>query len=440
MNKKTKSLPYFILTLLSLFVFTSAGASVAAGQQPLATESMPGQLAYIRFDPDAAPRPFTPTPQFLQRAQVQTADIQVNYIGSWTAPAINAFEYAVSIWESYIVSPVPITVDAEFKNLGPNILGGAGPANFFLNVTNEPIPNTWYPAAIANALVGFDIKPGEPEIDSVFSSTFNWYYGIDGQTPNNQIDFVSVVLHEIGHGLGFAGSMRVSGGIGSWGSNTPYPFIYDRYTENGAGTSLINGFPNNSSALAAQLQSNNLFFDGPNANAANGGRVPLYAPTTWQQGSSYSHLAESFNNTPNSLMTYSLGAGQAEHDPGPVALGILADMGWQFEAPPVVSTLPNVLLLVNSSADNAIDLWAYTSDDKDADNQLVFAITNQTNASAGVSLDGNRYIDVNPAAGWTGSSTVTVKVTDTDNLAATATFKVVVADELFDAYLPLVLK
>ena len=33
--------------------------------------------------------------------------------------------------------------------------------------------------------------------------------GTDGNTPLGKIDFVTVVLHEIGHGLGFTGSMDV---------------------------------------------------------------------------------------------------------------------------------------------------------------------------------------------------------------------------------------
>ncbi|HEU5103138.1 MAG TPA: hypothetical protein VFU22_29155 [Roseiflexaceae bacterium] len=74
-----------------------------------------------------------------------------------------------------------------------------------------------------------------------------------------------------------------------------------------------------------------MFFDGANANAANGGRVGLYAPSTWNQGSSYSHLAESFNNSPNALMTFSLGFAESIHSPGPLTLALLRDLGWGLE-------------------------------------------------------------------------------------------------------------
>ena len=33
-------------------------------------------------------------------------------------------------------------------------------------------------------------------------NNINWYYGIDSNKPANTIDLLSVVMHEIGHGLG----------------------------------------------------------------------------------------------------------------------------------------------------------------------------------------------------------------------------------------------
>jgi PKD repeat protein len=104
--------------------------------------------------------------------------------------------------------------------------------------------------------------------------------------------------------------------------------IYDRFAENGSGTALIS-FSNNTPSLTTQLTSNNLFFDSPGGNFANSGvRVPIYAPSTWSQGSSYSHLAESFNPTSHALMTFSISRGETIHNPGAVTLCMFAEMGW----------------------------------------------------------------------------------------------------------------
>ena len=275
----------------------------------------------------------------------ETANITVVYSGTWTAPAMTAFQFAVDIWETQITSGVTIEVVAEWRNLGnPLILGSARAYDYWEDFPGAPVANTWYPYPLANKLAGSDLDPANPDILASFNSArSDWYFGTDANPPLTEFDLVSVVLHEIGHGLGFAGSMVVSGGVGSWGFGSGLPFIYDRFTENGSGQSLWQDFPNNSAALANQLTGGDIFFDGPNTNPANGGSpAGLYAPGTWQQGSSYSHLDEVFNGTPNALMTYSLNNGEANHAPGPVMLGIFADLGWTIDAgsPTPTGTVP----------------------------------------------------------------------------------------------------
>ncbi|MDP2602930.1 MAG: hypothetical protein Q8S00_10100 [Deltaproteobacteria bacterium] len=66
------------------------------------------------------------------------------------------------------------------------------------------------------------MSPGQNDISATFSSTIGtpgclqssgWYYGFDGNPPAGTIDFVSVLLHELGHGLGFL--TPVDDGIGA---------------------------------------------------------------------------------------------------------------------------------------------------------------------------------------------------------------------------------
>ena len=279
--------------------------------------------------------------EFLTSAeQAATANIEVNYNGGgWTSEAIDAFEFAVGIWESLVTSPVIIEVDADFSPLGTNILGGAGPVTFRRNFPNAPQPGTWYPVATANKLAGFDLEPGVADIEATLSNTFtDWDFGTDSITDPTNISFASVVLHELGHGLGFLGSMRVDDGTGIdecrgtagegcygyFGS----PMIYDLFTENSEGNSLTS-FSNNSSELEGQLTSNSVFFNSPMGNSSNSGlRVPIYAPDEWERGSSYSHLDEDFNSSNHALMTYSISRGETIHHPGAITLCMFAEMGW----------------------------------------------------------------------------------------------------------------
>ncbi|NND34876.1 MAG: hypothetical protein HKN76_19980 [Saprospiraceae bacterium] len=185
--------------------------------------------------------------------------------------------------------------------------------------------------------MGYDIYSAEPDIIAQFNSTVVWYYGTDGNTPPNQIDFVTVALHEICHGLGFASSAASDNtAVGTFigrsftidDEKVLLPTNFDIKLENAGGTK-VTAFPNYSLALLNVLRSGAVYFDGTKARAANGGnRVPLYAPDTYDQGSSISHLAESYNGSPHALMTYSLPAAESIHDLGAVTIGILEDLDW----------------------------------------------------------------------------------------------------------------
>src|SRR5262249_49356640 len=92
------------------------------------------------------------------------------------------------------------------------VLGGAGPNYFLWNFPNAPFAGTAYSKAQADKLAGFDLPPGTNDLGSSFNSevgkpaylqVFSSYYGLDQNECSNQFDFLAVVLHEMGHGLGF---------------------------------------------------------------------------------------------------------------------------------------------------------------------------------------------------------------------------------------------
>ena len=302
----------------------------------------PGVMAVLRYD-KVSRYGRTPAAFAALRARATPHSvITVTYHG-FSAQAQAAFQAAVDIWASLVTSSVPIRIDATWTALGSGILGQAGPTEVFSNFSGAPLPNTGYPKALANALHGVDLDSTTVDIQAEFSSAYpSWYLGTDGNTPANTIDFETVVLHECCHGLGFLGSMNVSGSSGSWGFNGN-PFIFDQFAVNGSNQSLLNTtlFPNPSLALEEQLTSNNLLLNGPQAIAANGGVKPkLYAPSAWEAGSSYSHLDENtypWGVSPNALMTPILSPGISLHYPGPIVMGFFADMGWTVVLPAVAT-------------------------------------------------------------------------------------------------------
>lgn len=128
-----------------------------------------------------------------------------------------AFQYAANIWAATLTSDVPIRVGAAFVPLtctaSSAVLGSAGAYEIWSDFENAPRSNTWYPSALASKLAGVDVTdPSLPHIVARFNSRLGlfpdclpgsgFYLGLD-RNFGNQIDLVTVLLHELGHGLGF---------------------------------------------------------------------------------------------------------------------------------------------------------------------------------------------------------------------------------------------
>ncbi|WP_299337770.1 T9SS type A sorting domain-containing protein [uncultured Psychroserpens sp.] len=254
----------------------------------------------------------------------------VTYNG-FTPEAQAAFQYAVDIWANTLSSDQPIRVDATFAPLAPGVLGSAGPTGFLTIFGPGVPPSTVFARALAESITNSNSNGIDPDINANFSSTANFYFGLDANPPANQIDFVSVVLHELGHGLGFFGFASANG-ANTEGSlrNSGFVHMYSQFVENENATSILD-FTDPSAELLNQFTGGNLFSNSPLATAANGGTIPeIWAPPTFNGASSYSHWDEIVFNAlnPNALMTPQIGQGQAIHDPGAITIGLFEDMGW----------------------------------------------------------------------------------------------------------------
>ena len=171
----------------------SAGEAAAGYQVPLYAGSGVGTTSVV------------PAAASTSARSGRAANITVTYTGFSTA-AKASFQRAVNIWKSRLNSGVTVKIAANYTNLGnPNILGSAGPTTVHRNFAGAPKQNVWYVAAAANKRAGSDLNgAGTAEIQANFNSSFsNWHFG-SGAPPANKYDFETVVLHEIGHGVGSA--------------------------------------------------------------------------------------------------------------------------------------------------------------------------------------------------------------------------------------------
>jgi hypothetical protein len=265
--------------------------------------------------------------------------------------AATAFQSAVDAWAISIDTDEPIFVAAVFQPLGEGVLGSAGPTRIYANY-NGMERDSWYGNALADKLAGEDLDPTLFDIVANFSTVFpNWYFGTDGNTPANDYDFKTVVLHELCHGLGFFGSMTVDNfsGIGSYGFGIPdptYPAIYDRLHSSPDNKSILkdNRYPNFSVELGDALLSGTLNAKGPRIKKATNGKGAEMFTTVdseilgfeipgltdiWLPGSSYSHVDFfTYAGGPDGLMVPFISTGLSYSNPGELTLAIFDDIGW----------------------------------------------------------------------------------------------------------------
>jgi hypothetical protein len=187
---------------------------------------------------------------------------------------MQVFLKATEIWSEVINSTVEIKVDSKFDpltcDMNGAVLGSAGSNSVFRNFSNAPFPNTFYSAALADSLAGVDQNPGNADINATFNSEIDngclnngWYYGLDGATPTGFTALLPVVLHEIGHGLGFQTFTSGSSGAFLAGS----PSIWDRFLFDLTANENWSEMTQNSQRINSAINTGNLVWTGPNVTA-----------------------------------------------------------------------------------------------------------------------------------------------------------------------------
>jgi hypothetical protein len=241
----------FVLFLLAIFTAASANAATI-----------------VIVNNDAAGEGFNdPTP---------VAPVGGNSGTTLGQQRLNVFQYAADIWGSILPSNVTIRVASTFDPLtcdaSSAVLGAAGPTQVYENFPNAEWTNTWYHVALANKKANYDQDTGTDDIQAQFNSSVdnnngclsgtNWYYGFDGN-EGSDVELLTVVLHELAHGLGFSTFVNSSNGALFYGD----PDIYCRFLYDETQHSLWPAM-NNAQRAASAINTGNLDWDGFAANFA----------------------------------------------------------------------------------------------------------------------------------------------------------------------------
>ncbi|MBD8526302.1 Ig-like domain-containing protein [Pseudomarimonas arenosa] len=258
------------------------------------------------------------------------------------AQRLALFNAAADVWENFLDSEVAIQVRSQFDPLAPcstsgGVLGSAGAVTFYRDTTAFEYPDTWYHVALANKQVGFDINGATAEINATFNSDVDagclgvgtrFYYGLDNATPAGTVNLFVVLLHEMGHGLGFSTLVGSSGALSGGFADIWLRFMYD----NSASKTWF--AMNDGERAASAINTGNLYWEGANVIQAGSyltvgrqvstGRVQLYAPNPYEGGSSVSHYSSVVS--PNVLMEPAINSGLSlDLD---LTRQLMRDIGW----------------------------------------------------------------------------------------------------------------
>lgn len=197
---------------------------------------------------------------------------------------LNAFQTAANIWGAQLNAVPTIVVDAAWSALSCNAtaatLGSAGATQVFSSAI-FPIPNTWYPVALADKLFGARIDPTTPQIRARFNVNLGqpgcltgvfFYLGLDNNHGSN-IDLLTVLLHELSHGLGFQAFVTQAG------SNLGPPFQPSIFSQFILDTTTNKAWPamTNAERAASSLNTRRVAWTGANVT---GSVLSVLAPGT----------------------------------------------------------------------------------------------------------------------------------------------------------------
>jgi hypothetical protein len=309
--------------ITSLLVVASFLVAPISNSSALEIKVVPANWGYIYASGNSVSVQATPRLPSANLEKKSNFLINFNTVPSLARPAVQA---AVDIWSENFASTVPINVNVKWGSSSSySVLASASAKNNFSNFNGAPDKTLYYASALANALAGRDLDPTSPEIEISITSNAPWYYGTDGNCPARSFDLVSVILHEMGHGLGFVSGNYYDAFSGFGRVDQPTPF--DAYAQLPDGRRLAD-MPS-PSLEAGKAMTSDLVWSGENAVKANNGIKPkLYTPSTYEPGSSISHLDEATfsQSVDNAVMTPNLDSGEVFHLPGPLVLAMFEDM------------------------------------------------------------------------------------------------------------------
>ncbi len=255
----------------------------------------------------------------------------------------NALETAANFVSSFLTSyTATIQMDVDGSTSGGGTLAAAG-SDFNGAVFNPGFGSQG--DVMIKILGGPDPSPNRDGSVTWNFTDFTWE--LDNDFQPGEFDFFSTAVHELLHALGFVSDIAENGNDGfNTPPGTPGTWApFDQFLSDFSGTPIIDPttFILDQTRWDTTRLSNDgngvpgcgagILFNGPNAVAANGGQpVQIYSPSTWEPGSSGSHLDDNCYTVPGNVSTFMMEAqtidGLGVRTISPLEIGLLRDIGY----------------------------------------------------------------------------------------------------------------
>ena len=264
----------------------------------------------------------------------------------------NALEHAAGLLEDRLPGANVIRVETFFKSFEDQTVIATTRMRRILSFGPRELLHIGYPPALAEKIAKRELLDESiPHFIMEFSRGSDFYYGFTDEAPSFSVDFITLAIHEIIHGLGFHSSMQEDGSFleatleltdGTRIHVDQWQRIYDVQMYSEADSEFVVNLEPPGRERAATSETG-LLWDGtvrprPRRESScsygqrmaelksvgidSGGRPQLHAPSTFDRGSSITHV----HTDTDDIMEY-LYPFPRDMD---LSFGMLRDMGWEI--------------------------------------------------------------------------------------------------------------
>ncbi len=272
-----------------------------------------------------------------------------------------AFQHGVRIWASLLDPGIPVRLAAEYRPILYPGDAAVGTSTGCSSSNIDPDQSRFcWPRSLYNQVLGYQ-GTDHPDFEVIIRDIKDsehypggWRLEKDWSPPPDQLDLITIVLHELAHGFGISTRFNWFGCCEAKSKSTTgrapfHPYDIFVWTERHG---RLTDLPSPSEELLEALGGNELFWGKTGWKNVHGepmltpevamGPVPLWHSARYRRGLDIVHLSPSDypKGTVNSVMTIGY-PGIALRHPGPILMAMLYDIGWNLKTD-IPTTFPPV--------------------------------------------------------------------------------------------------